>query len=243
MKKYIILFIAILVSNSFAQFVVGGKGGINFNKATIKINDGFGDVDSKYLTSFHIGGLAEYQFTSALLAQVELLYITKGYKTENEVSGLKQETKVRTHNIEVPLLIKPVILSNDNINLYVLAGLYLDFAIAGTTSLEIDGEDNDKTTFKLGYDETDNMKRFDMGFKVGFEIQTKKTPVFFSFDFQQGFLNLAPLEGEKIHNRGFDISIGYKFGKHKKNLENIIDINSKDKIASQKRKAAPRKAR
>src|SRR4051812_101023 len=100
--KTILLFFWLSISvNSFAQFAVGAKGGINFNSFV-----GYRVYD--VIPGFNGGGFVKYPVLNFLNARTELLYFQQGgnlYDYAVLPPELQHnESKLIFHNIQVPLL-------------------------------------------------------------------------------------------------------------------------------------------
>ncbi|HZX73193.1 MAG TPA: porin family protein [Cyclobacteriaceae bacterium] len=87
--------------NSFAQFAVGAKGGINFNSFV-------GDRAYDVIPGFNVGGFVEHPILNFLNARAELLYFQQGgnlYDYQVIPPELQHNNaKLIFHNIQVPVL-------------------------------------------------------------------------------------------------------------------------------------------
>lgn len=144
MRKILLSAVAIVFAMgvSIAQHPTFGiKGGLNI--ATIG-----GDIEEvESLTSFHIGGFAQFEFSDKFTLKPELLYSEQGAQNEND-SDLK--TKLNYFNL--PVIVKYMI----DENLTVEAGPQIGFAI----SRKLTNGDND-----IDFD--DEIKLLDFGFDLG----------------------------------------------------------------------------
>lgn len=95
----------LLFQESFAQWSVGGKVGVNFTG----LIDSPTAADYKWRTRFNIGGVAAYQLNDWLALQGELLYAQYGYRDDHGFGydGIYTASIFETsHYIDVPLLLK-----------------------------------------------------------------------------------------------------------------------------------------
>ena len=234
MKKLFCLIFLILVCNSFSEVAVGGKTGLNISSA--RVDSDIRKIDANFIPGFQMGYFCEFQLTPSVLGQVEFLYSTKGYGYDFDSTGTDIERTVRVQNIEIPILFKPILLINDNVNIFLIAGLYTAIAFDASTISEYDNEEV-KSNYRLGLDEEDDMEHFDMGFKIGIEFEYPEYPVFFDFIYQNGFLDLASdSESFSDHrNQTFEFAIGYKFGDINRSNKNIKKSTSKRSSSTKKK--------
>ena len=106
-KLFSFILLLLLFQESFAQWSVGGKVGVNFTG----LIDSPTAADYKWRTRFNIGGVAAYQLNDWLALQGELLYaqygfLDKGGFVNNETGLSLSEVKVISHYIDVPILAK-----------------------------------------------------------------------------------------------------------------------------------------
>lgn len=99
------ILLLLLFQESFAQWSVGGKVGVNFTG----LIDSPTAADYKWRTRFNIGGVAAYQLNDWLALQGELLYAQYGYRDDHGFGydGIYTASIFETsHYIDVPLLLK-----------------------------------------------------------------------------------------------------------------------------------------
>lgn len=97
-KLFSFILLLLLFQESFAQWSVGGKVGVNFTG----LIDSPTAADYKWRTRFNIGGVAAYQLNDWLALQGELLYaqygfLDKGGFVNNETGLSLSEVKVISH--------------------------------------------------------------------------------------------------------------------------------------------------
>ena len=229
-KKIILSFAALAISfGAMSQARVGVKGG--WNLSTISINNS-GDVDdSKSLSGFNIGVIADFPLVPKILSfQPGVFYTTKGAKVEsgdkNNSSSLYTKATTRPQYIEIPLNFVGKIPVGEDTRLFAGIGPYFAFGVAGknkvsstiggvTTSSESNIKWDDDTPFNSGDPDQgyNKFKRFDYGgnLMVGAEIHG------FILSAQYG-LGLAKINSgssdsnnDKNKNRVFSVSAGFLF--------------------------------
>src|SRR5687767_2986239 len=95
--QLIVIALLVLVSmdQAYSQVRLGVKAGLNLAK--INYDEDF-DIETKYLPSFMIGGVAEFDFSEHLSLGTGLQYHGKGAKSEEDDS-----VKVRLGYIQIPV--------------------------------------------------------------------------------------------------------------------------------------------
>ncbi len=200
-------------SYSFAQTSGGGKikygikAGVNFgsfgyDSDTKKAIEEDG-TEIKSLTSFHIGGYADYAFSDAFSLQAGLTLNGKGGKETWSEDGDSWESKTNIMYLEIP--VNAVYKTG---GFYVGAGPYFGFALSGKVT-ETDEEDVD---LKFGSGDDDHLKGTDFGvnFLAGYQL---KNNINIGVGYGLGLSNLVPKQvaNESVKNRVFSVSVGYSF--------------------------------
>jgi hypothetical protein len=230
MKKVFVLSIMSLFISTlaFSQVRFGVKGGLNLANIS---NTNSGGVDNgKTLPSFHVGVIADFGLSEILSLQPGVYYSGKGIKTETGKSGDPVYHKLTTspQYIEVPINFVGKIPVGGNARIFIGAGPYAGFGIAGkiksstqlnggaTTSTEVKIKWDDDTPFTSGdlNQGLDKLKRFDFGGNVlaGVEIGNFLVSAQYGIGFAKinsGGTNSAD---DKNKNRVFSVSIGYMLG-------------------------------
>ncbi|VDH15034.1 OmpA-like transmembrane domain [Algoriella xinjiangensis] len=201
MKK-LILGIALFggLSAANAQIDLGVKGGLNFPTLSGDSRQLMGD-QTKFRTDFYVGGYANYKITDQISFQPELLYSKQG-------AGIKttdnSNTKIVTHNINIPLMGRYEIMEGLNVEF----GPQLGFLVSAKAKSE---EGKTDTKVKI----TDNFKTFDFGlnFGAGYKV-TDELEI--NARFTKGLSNINNVFPEgmnnnyKITNTYFSIGVAYK---------------------------------
>ena len=202
MKK-LILGIALFggLSAANAQIDLGVKGGLNFSTISgdskqLFTNDAGQGLQSKFRTDFYVGGYANYKVTDQISFQPELLYSKQGagVKTNNN-----SNTKIVTHNINIPLMGRYEIMEGLNVEF----GPQLGFLVSAKAKSE---EGKTDTKVKV----TDNFKTFDFGlnFGAGYKV-TDELEI--NARFTKGLSNMSNYNtNNKITNTYFSVGVAYK---------------------------------
>lgn len=196
MKK-LILGIALFggLSAANAQIDLGVKGGLNFPTLSGDSRQLMGD-QTKFRTDFYVGGYANYKITDQISFQPELLYSKQG-------AGIKttdnSNTKIVTHNINIPLMGRYEIMEGLNVEF----GPQLGFLVSAKEKKEFN---NIKSKEPI----TDNYKTFDFGlnFGAGYKV-TDELEINARFTKGLTDINHDPAS-KSTTNTYFSIGVAYK---------------------------------
>ena len=201
MKKILFAIVALFTAApSFAQFSSGGfsldeehlywgvRFGINFSSISgdLKADEG--------RTGMTLGGVVGLRVTDSAPVFLEsgLYYTQRGAK---KLEGFKQgatpkSLKGKLNYLEIPLVIKYGITTENNIAILPFFGPYFSFAVAG---------------------DTDYLKRNDMGFKLGCGVEWNN--LYLEAQYQFGVLNICDYETDDYssHGNAFGINVGINF--------------------------------
>ncbi|SOD19752.1 porin family protein [Pedobacter xixiisoli] len=207
MKKILILALGLFVTGLTANaqstdsFIrLGIKGGANFSN--IIKDDGNNDFKTNYLTGFNAGLTLDIKLLENLAFTPELLYSTKGYKTETVFGNFTQTT----HFIDVPILASIKLAEGFN----VVAGPQVSFLMStnnkfengfGTAQQQIVEDESDR--FKKAIVAGVIGARFDFNNKVGIFGR-------YALDFQKTNENGDRVTPE-FKNQVFQVGLGLKF--------------------------------
>ncbi|GEP95241.1 porin family protein [Chitinophaga cymbidii] len=230
MKKEIVLsLLAVGVSAAaMAQVRVGIKGGLNVANITTT-NSGAVD-DSRSLSSFHIGAIADLPLSEILSIQPGVFYTGKGSKLERGDEGsttyFRSETNPRY--IEIPVNFVGKIPVGGETKVFLGIGPYAAFGVGGQNKYtfsnpvlgEVKGEDNikwdDDTPFNdddpnQGYDK---YKRFDYGGNIlaGVEFGNFLLSAQYGMGFGKILSGSDDGNNDKSKNRVWAFSVGYLLG-------------------------------
>lgn len=118
-----------------------------------------------------------------------------------------------TFNLDIPLTLKKS-WRFKKINIYTLFGPAIGVALSGGISSDeynpsgLESEDRELT---IGNDDSDDLRRFDLGIKAGTELKYKRFLAGISYTY--GLTDISNFNIMK--NRAFSVSIGYCFDKFK----------------------------
>ncbi|MRI62619.1 PorT family protein [Ornithobacterium rhinotracheale] len=205
MKKLVltaaIAFLGIVGLNaqSMESLQIGARAGYNYS--TLR-GDKAKDLNLKGLSGYHVGMFVEVPVSERFSIQPEVQYSTQGAKMEI----LKQEVKLKTQYINVPVLAKVYVADGFNIQ----AGPQFGFKTGA--KLETD---------KLKDDVKDLVSGFDFGLVFGAGY---KTPVGLTIDarYDLGLTNVFDKDskspstanisgGSDFKNGVFSVGLGYQF--------------------------------
>lgn len=186
----------------------GVKAGLNLANMSFKENSG-SSIDNKMILGFHIGATAEFPIQDMYSFETGLLLTSKGTKVSSTYSGVKYETTFKPIYLEVPLTAK----GNFEVSgkkVYGIFGPYLGVGIGG--KIKTEGSSSNSESIKWGSGSSNTLKRLDYGLTIGGGIDIETIQVGISYGL--GLANIASesSDGVKIHNRVFQISVGYKLG-------------------------------
>lgn len=227
-KRIVLSFMAIGLSvGAMAQARVGIKGG--YNLANISNTNSGGVDNSRGLSSFHIGAIADFPLSEIISFQPGVFFTGKGSKLESGTEGsatyFKSETKPKY--IEVPLNFVGKIPVGTDTRIFLGAGPYAAFGVAGknkytstiasiTTTGESDIKWDDDTPFNTGDPNQgyDRYKRFDYGGNVlaGVEFGNVLVSAQYGLGFGKIFSGADNSSDDKSKNRVWSFSVGYLFG-------------------------------
>ena len=226
MKKIALLAVAFLAgTTAFAQTTTssmsgtgskwGLKVGVNIPKYSYHVDDGE-NPETGTITNFHVTGYADLPLGTHLAVQPGLSLQGKGGKfSEVDVLGTTYESKQSTMWIEVPVnLVAKLPLGIGGSNLFVGAGPYAAYGIAGQNKIENDDNgDEVSRDVKFGDSDGDDLKALDLGFNFIGGIQLG-SGVNVSAGYGLGINDLRPNNGSsdgKLTNRVWSFSLGYAF--------------------------------
>lgn len=208
MKKTL-LAIGLLSSSfvSFAQYSVGIKGGLNLSKYT-------GEVNSEALikAGFNGGLVGNYEISDRFAVQAEVLFTTKGYKTDMATDSSYFRSYIKLNYIEIPILLKASFGNPQGIQAFALAGPNFSFLTSGKSSYEYSyfgglskgsGEQDIKQYYNT----------FDLGLSIGGGVSYAMGmgKIFAETRYGYGLTNASKDTGSIYHNTNLQFSVGYLF--------------------------------
>jgi hypothetical protein len=206
MKKLIFSAVAVLLySFSYAQITnnsikLGAKAGLNISN--IIKNDGNNNFNTDYLAGFHAGLTVEIPLLERLAFTPEVLYATKGYKS-NSIFGEFTQT---THFIDVPILASVKVADKFN----VVLGPQVSFLLQTNNKFETGFGTAEQ---KIVEDDSDQFKKSLVGGVIGFSYDiTDQVGINgrYALDFQKNNEN-GSSQTPEYKNQVFQIGLGIKF--------------------------------
>ena len=219
-KILIVVFIAILASESFAQ-TYGIKAGLNLSNLIMKAGGETWSDDFKMNPGFHVGPTAEFPISEVFSFETAFLLSTKGFRiSEKETfqdETFEYKTKCNLLYLDVPLNAKASFRVSEKASIYGVLGPYLGIGLTGKTKNEnsYNGEKHkEEEDIKWGSDEeNDFLKRLDYGLTFGAGVDFKS--IQFGMSYGLGLANISTYTDDdvKIKNRVLGISVGYRFSR------------------------------
>ena len=206
MKKTLLSLCLLMASfAAFAQLpTVGFKGGVNFATLHATVDGVSGSGNSGSLTTFNVGAFVDFKFGNVSL-QPALNFTGKGGSSSVSFDGeANSGGKVKLYYLQVPVNVVyhvPAVVGD----FYFGAGPYLGMGVSGKAKDNSGNSEDIK--FGSGQDE---IKRTDAGLNaiVGFKF---KTGFLINANYDWGLTNITNVDGIKLTNRVFGISVGYAF--------------------------------
>lgn len=206
MKKILILAMGLFITGvANAQSTdkairLGAKAGLNYSN--IIKDDGNNDFKTDYLAGFHAGLTLDIKLLENLAFTPELLYSTKGYKSESVFGEFTQKTSF----IDVPILAS--IQLAEGLNL--VAGPQVSFLLSTNNKFE-----NGFGTVQqqIVEDNSDRFKKSLVGGVIGFRYDFNNQVGIngrYALDFQKNNENGTTTTPE-FKNQVFQIGLGVKF--------------------------------
>lgn len=207
MKKIFILVLGLFVTGLTANaqstnspIRLGVKGGANFSN--IIKDDGNNNFKTDYLVGFNAGVTLDIKLLDNLAFTPELLYSTKGYKSESTFGTFTQTT----HFIDVPILASIKLAQGLNL----VAGPQVSFLLSTNNKFE---SGFGTAQQKVVEDESDRFKKSLVGGVIGARFDlSDQLGIFgrYSLDFQKNNENGSSTTPE-FKNQVFQVGLGLKF--------------------------------
>lgn len=202
--------------------------GKDFKDGNFSDDNGERKINNKPLYSFHIGAVADYNFTESLYAGMGLIFNRTGYKQDgannsgkywnDEGANYEGENKAEmtTNRIEIPLHIGGMYNISDGTCIFLEAGPYLSYAISGesknkgyfTTHEDIHSGETEyfNKKEKIGKGSLKDYQKFEYGLSATAGLSYNH--FLFQFTFQRGLSKL--MKKKKMYEQNLMFSIGYK---------------------------------
>ncbi len=209
MKKVlcVIVFAVLALSMQAQKLNYGVRAGMNMTN----LNED--NVDYKMRVGFHIGAAVDYELKSSMFLESGLYLTTKGAKLDGSDEDEKYEEKTNIMYLQLPVLFSyKYDLGSDDLKLHGKIGPYFALGLAAKIKSEYKyADESEKETIK-GFGDGDDktgIKRGDAGLMLG--VGLSKGNYYVGLNYELGLTNINAYDGDKIHTRNFNISLGYNF--------------------------------
>lgn len=208
--KFSLLTAALVGCTTFAnaQVTFGAKAGLNL--ANITANDAAGEIDSKMLITFQVGGVVDIPISDMFSVQPALMLVGKGYKEEGEIFGVAYTGSSNPMYLQVPVMF----MYHGNM-FYAGVGPYAGFGLFGKIKAEAAGQSDD-VDIEFGNTVTDNYAPLDFGAQVeaGVALPMGLT---IGAGYALGLANLIPSDAREgsdasVKHGVISVNVGYMFG-------------------------------
>lgn len=202
MKKIVIAtlvaFVGMLGNSAKAQETSGFsvKAGVNFNTFSRDNSTGL-----KSLIGYHIGATYEFDLGKNFAVEPGLFLDTRGAKYEGAFVG-----KTNIIGLTVPVLAKGRLVINNDLNVFVNAGPFVNIGLGGTRKTEAAGI-TVKRDVTFGNGDSD-IERTNFGLNFGAGIEYQRFILGIGYDLGLSKVNSL---NTKTKLNAFKISVGYKF--------------------------------
>lgn len=179
------------------------------------------------LVGINAGLVASYFFYDNFFLQTSVGIDTKGYKkSETLTSGQywddehanydsQMETRLKTYNLNIPVMAGYEFAINENMDCSIKAGPYLTYAIAGkkttngyiTTYPDIHSSETEHIDSSQSINDLDGFKKISCGINVGASMRW--SALVFSASFSRGLTKV--FKDSEIYEKNFLLSVGYNF--------------------------------
>lgn len=209
MKKYLISLAVLLAmafaSTALAQSSFGLRAGVNFPNIHRVFPEDDVDFESLDNPGFTAGLVAEIGITPMFAIQPELLFTQQGYRLEEDFMKETMKASIRYNYLQMPILAK-LRLGNNFSGFNVNVGPHIGYGIGDIKAVVEIGDEKEEEN--VTWDES-HTNRFDVGITGG--IGANLGNLGLDLRYQLGLANMLedPLEGYKMTNRNFQISLTY----------------------------------
>lgn len=185
-RVLLVLLVAALVLTTEAQAQLRPEVGLRAGGVFAQLrgeNDVFGDKATDQKPGLTAGLYAEVPVASGLSIQPELLYVQKGGKTEEAISGSGDfESRFTLHYLELPVLLKYTMPLQNRWRPSLSVGPYAAYGIGRDASFELGGDDVDGAM-----DADDLFADWDYGLSfgadVGYRLAKRSATIGVRYDF------------------------------------------------------------
>jgi len=189
MKKILVVICVLIASYGYAQDLkYGVKAGLNFADY---VGDDTGGNDA--VTKFYFGGFVNSPITERLSFQPELFFSFQGAEFDDVYDN---KVKINTNYLNIPILLKMALGSNDFVSLY--AGPQLGVLLSAEAEADGDTEDI-----------KDALNSLQLGLNVGFSLNLSKE-IAIDVRYNRGLSKAFDGEG-KIYSSVLQLGAAFSF--------------------------------
>ncbi len=192
---------------AFSQISFGVKAGLNLANQSYS-GDGTGEIDTKMLPTFQVGGILEIGITEAIAVQSGLSLQGRGFKLDDEILGVAFKSTANLLYLQVPAHL----LYRGN-GFFVGAGPYVGYAVSGKVKAEVAGN-TDSETLSIGNSVEDDLSPIDFG--VGIQAGISLGAIRVGAGFDLGLSDTTPKDaredGYSAKNTAISVFAAYMFG-------------------------------
>lgn len=217
MKKIVLTALFGLTALSgFSQVTWDVKAGMSLSNFT--------QMDGGAKIGYSVGVGMDYAFNETWSLQSGVNFTSKGTKESDYDDGMKEEAKIFSHYIDIPVLAAFKMPIKDNIKLVVNAGPYFSAGLGGKYDYNFEGygieskSGKEDLFTKANGQEKAMMKRFDMGLQYGVGTEINEHFLVnltgqcgFLSPFNEPYKTVFSDDGKSPKNLSFIISVGYRF--------------------------------
>jgi len=189
----------------------GLKIGLNITNFYGENVEAFEDFFSEEVESkmgFCVGAFITYNILDIFAIQPEILFTTKGAKSEEELWGKTLKGSINLSYLEIPVLAKFIISTKSNIKPSFYAGPSLAIKLSGKSRSEYNGDVNKE--------DLEDVKGTDLGLVIGAGLDLNlgflgqgKVTVDIRYTF--GLTSISERSEVDVKNKAISLMIGYKF--------------------------------
>lgn len=206
--KFLLFFLVLpgTTSTAVAQVHLGVKAGLNL--ANMNYSGSLDGLDTKLLTTFQAGLIADIDLSEHVAIQPGLLLVGKGSRQEQ--ASVSFTAKYSPMYLQVPVNV----LYKDGL-FYAGMGPYVAFGLFGNIKIDLPGLINQNTQIQFGRTDNDDFSAVDLGlnFEAGFTLGQVRLGAGYAL----GMLNMVPQDRRAgvdgaITNAVISINAAYMFG-------------------------------
>lgn len=174
-------------------------------------------IATQWAPSVFVGVGGQFDFSSLLGLEADVLLLTKGHRLHNVgvFTGQEHNDRFGSLHIDVPINLKVGFDLSPNLRAYAQAGPYISMAIQSVMWITEEHADGSLLTSNhypdaLGYSLWHSLKRFDLGINAGLGLLLNRHYQV-GLVYYHGLLNQAKPAADKLKHRMMCLELGYWF--------------------------------